>query len=88
MRTTRATAAVERLKRRSGDTHYKMVLNSAGQPYLVKDEAGRETALCEPMPLEDFVPFVDAFGPQEKRRMTKNDVAFEAQLVKKTPGKE
>ena len=86
MRTTKAAYAVERLKRRSGDTHYKMVLNSAGQPYLVKDEGGKETALCEPMPLEDFVPFVDGFGPQEKRRMTKNDVAFEAQLVKKTPG--
>ena len=88
MRTTKATAAVERLKRRSGDPHYKMVLNSAGQPYLVKSEGGQDTAFCEPMALEDFVPFVDAFGPQEKRRVTKNDLAFEAQLVKKTPGKE
>ncbi len=88
MRTTRATAAVERLKRRSGNTHYKMVLNSAGWPYLVLDEAGKQTALCAPMAIEDFVPFVNAFGPQEKKRQTKNDIAFEAQLTRKTPGKE
>jgi hypothetical protein len=83
MRTTKATAAVERLKRRSGDTHYKMVLNSAGQPFLVKSEGGQDTALCEPMALEDFVPFVNGLGPQEQKRQTKNDIAFEAQLARK-----
>lgn len=88
MRTTRATAVVERLKRRSGNAHYKMMLNSAGMPFLVLDENGSQTTLCAPMAIEDFVPFVDAFGPQEKRRVTKNDLAFEAQLVKKVPNKE
>lgn len=83
MRTTRATAAVERLKRRSGNPHYKMVLNSAGLPFLVLEENGQAVPQGAPMAIEDFVPFVDALGPQEKRRLTKNDVAFEAQLVKK-----
>lgn len=88
MRTTKATAAVERLKRRSGNAHYKMMLNSAGLPFLALDENGAQTAQCAPMAIEDFVSFIDAFGPQEKRRVTKNDLAFEAQLVKKTQKKE
>jgi hypothetical protein len=88
MRTTKATAAVERLKRRSGNMHYKMMLNSAGLPFLVLDENGSQTTLCAPMAIEDFVPFVNAFGPQEQKRVTKNDLAFEAQLVKKPRDKE
>ena len=88
MRTTKATAAVERLKRRSGNVHYKMMLNSAGLPFLVLDENGTQTTQCAPMAIEDFVPFVDALGPQEKKRVTKNDLAFEAQLVKKAAKKE
>jgi hypothetical protein len=35
------------------------------------------------MELDDFVKFVNGLGPQEVKRMTKNDVAFEKQLVRK-----
>ena len=35
------------------------------------------------LPLDDFVRFVNAQGPQAVRRQTKSDIAFEQQLVKK-----
>jgi hypothetical protein len=38
------------------------------------------------LPLDDFVRFVDGFGPQTPRRATKSDLAFEKQLVKKQGG--
>ena len=38
---------------------------------------------CEALPLDDFVRFVNAQGPQIVRRLTKSDIAFEKQLVKK-----
>jgi hypothetical protein len=41
--------------------------------------------LCAPLELDDFVRFVNGLGPQEVKRMTKNDIAFEKQLVKKKP---
>jgi len=88
MRTTKAAYAVERLKKRSGNAHYKMMLNSAGLPFLVLDENGSQAVQCAPMAVEDFVSFVDAFGPQEQKRLTKNDLAFEAQLNKKAQSKE
>ena len=37
----------------------------------------------EALPLDDFVRFVNAQGPQMVRRQTKSDIAFEKQLVKK-----
>jgi hypothetical protein len=85
MRSTRATAALERLKRRSGDSRYSMVRTADGLFYLVqKGDAGTPPErLCEPCELDQFVALVDAFGPQTPRRVTKNDLAFEKQLVKK-----
>ena len=83
MRTTRATAAVERLKQRSANPHYKMMLNSGGLPYLVLDEGGSLAPQCEAMPLDDFVTFVNAFGPKVPQRISKYDLAFEAQLAKR-----
>jgi len=41
--------------------------------------------LCAPMELDDFVTFVKGLGPQEQPRMSKNDIAFEKQLVRKKP---
>ena len=34
---------------------------------------------------DEFVTVVNGYGPQTPRRMTKSDVAFEKQLVKKKP---
>ena len=48
-------------------------------------EAPGAPPLCAPLELDDFVAFVNGLGPQEVKRMTKNDLAFEKQLVKKKP---
>lgn len=83
MRSTRASAALERLKRRSGDQRYSMVRSADGLFHLVQKVEGVTTRIGEALPLDDFVRFLDAFGPQTPRRATKADLAFEKQLIKK-----
>jgi hypothetical protein len=85
MRSTRATAAVERLKLRSGNKSYAMVRTAEGLFYLVLGSGSTVERVVgsNPLPLDPFVKFVDGFGPQVARRVTKNDLAFEAQLVKR-----
>jgi len=85
MRSTRATAAVERLKRRSGNDRYFMVRTAEGLFYLAlgSDVSESPDRQCSPMEMDAFVGFVDGFGPQTPRRATKNDLAFEAQLTKR-----
>lgn len=82
-RSTRASAALERLKRRSGDPRYSMVRRADGMFYLQQKSAEGATRIGEPLPLDEFVAFVDAFGPQTPRRATRADLAFERQLRKK-----
>ncbi len=85
MRSTRATAAIERLKRRSGDTGYSMVRNADGLFYLVRtSDQGAIEKLSEPLEQDAFVAFVNSLGPQTPRRITKMDAAFEKQLTRKT----
>jgi hypothetical protein len=84
MRSTRATAAIERLKRRSGNNQYAMVRTADGLFYLIQNPNPSEK-LCVPMEMDDFVKFVDGFGPQTPKRISKLDVAFEKQLTKKAP---
>lgn len=83
MRSTRASAAVARLNKRSTDHHYTMALTSDGLFKLREklDEGDQEVSAA--LPLEDFVRHVNAMGPQETRHITKNDAAFARQLVKK-----
>lgn len=84
MRTTRASAAIDRLKRRSDNAHYSMTLNSSGLFCLVlANQLGESSKLCEPMQMDDFVNFVNAYGPQIAKRVSKLDIAFAKQLVKK-----
>jgi len=47
-------------------------------------EAGLEN-VGEPLGLDAFVRFVDGLGPPKPSRLSKYDVAFARQLVKKTP---
>jgi hypothetical protein len=82
-RSTRASAAVERLKKRSGNMGYSMARTGDGYFYL--SESPGAPPLCAPLELDDFVTFVDKLGPQVERRVSKHDVAFEKQLVKKKP---
>jgi hypothetical protein len=85
MRSTKATAALERLKRRSGDSGYSMVRNADGLFYLVRtSDSGALEKLCEPMEQDDFVQLLNGMGPQTPRRITKMDAAFEKQLNRKS----
>jgi hypothetical protein len=81
MRSTRASAAVDRLKRRSEDAHYSMSLEANGLIRLAHTgEDGTLEMLSPALDQDAFVRFVDAFGPQTPRRVSKLDVAFEKQL--------
>ena len=81
-RSTRASSAVERLKNRSGNAGYSMGRTGDGLFFLT--EKPGTPPLCAPLELDDFVAFVNKLGPQVARRVSKLDVAFEKQLVKKT----
>ena len=84
MRSTRATAAIERLKARSGIAQYSMVRTAEGLFYLVSSASTQApTKLSEPMEMDAFVKFVNAYGPQTPKRVSKLDLAFEKQLTKK-----
>ena len=84
MRSTKASAAIERLKRRSGNDQFSMTLTSSGLFCLVEmTTQGDSTRLCEPMIMADFVAFVNAYGPQIIKRVSKLDIAFSKQLGKK-----
>lgn len=68
MRTTQATRAVERLRARAGNPQYSAVGMPGGLFYLVDRSSGAAEKLCAPMPLEDFVAFVDGLGPKSRAR--------------------
>ena len=80
-RSTRASAAVERLKRRTGVTSYSMARTGDGHFFL--SEKPGAPPLCAPLELDDFVAFVNGLGPQEVKRVSKHDLEFEKQLVRK-----
>jgi hypothetical protein len=81
MRSTRASAAVERLKRRSGNADFSMVRSANGLFYLtLVTDTGEMENLSPALEQDAFVAFVNAFGPQEVKRVSKFDVAFEKQL--------
>lgn len=80
MRSTRASSAVTRLNRRSNGREYTMAVTGAGLFSLSEPTAAGEQRVFDPVPLDEFVRLVDAMGPQQIRRMTKNDVAFAKQL--------
>ena len=82
-RSTRASAAVDRLKRRTGVTSYSMARTGDGLFFL--SEKPGAPPLCAPLKLDEFVAFVNGLGPQEVKRISKHDVEFEKQLVRKKP---
>jgi hypothetical protein len=89
MRSTKASAAIDRLKRRSGDENYSMIMSQNGLFSLVlptisadANAPSKTNRLCEPMPMDEFVAFVNAYGPQTPKRVSKLDIAFSAQLAK------
>ena len=83
MRSTKASAAIDRLKRRSGNALYSMSMSGGGMFCLVlPSETGAANRLCEPMLLDEFVAFVNAYGSQTPKRISKLDIAFAKQLGK------
>jgi hypothetical protein len=86
MRSTRAASAIERLNARTGTNQYTMSRTSDGHFYLLLKVAGQPSQkISEALELDAFVSFVNAQGPQQVRRVSKLDVAFEKQLHKNTP---
>ncbi|MBB5445233.1 MULTISPECIES: hypothetical protein [unclassified Paraburkholderia] len=86
MRTTRAIHAVERLKTRTGNPRFTAISLSGGLFYLVDKSSGVDKKVSDPLTLDDFVKFVDAYGPQKPRKASKLDIAFEAQIKKSKGG--
>jgi len=85
MRSTKASTAIARLNRRTENSMYLMGATGGGLFYLMRTaETGETETLSEPMGLEEFVRFVDAYGPQKPRKISKLDAAFEKQLIRKT----
>jgi hypothetical protein len=82
MRTTRAIHAVERLKTRSGNSRYAAIALSGGLFYLVDRSSGVDQKVSEALPLDEFVRFVDEFGPKKPRKASRLDLAFEEQIRK------
>ena len=83
MRSTRASAAVARLNRRSEGRQYVMTLTGNGLFKLRERSEGLEKEISEALNQDEFVRFVNALGPQEIKRVTKNDAAFALQLIRK-----
>lgn len=83
MRSTRASAAVARLNQRSEGRHYLMVMTGNGLLQLRERIGGNDQDVSTALPLDDFVRFVDATGPQQVRRVSKNDEAFARQLARR-----
>jgi hypothetical protein len=61
-----------------------MVLTGNGLFILQEELADGSQHSHAPLPLDAFVTLVDSLGPQKVRRITKNDAAFERQLVKRS----
>ena len=88
-RSTSSIAAVDLLKNSSGPPCWSMARKGDGL-FFISESPGSEP-LCAPLELDDFVKFVNALGPQTPRKVSKLDVKFEKQLVKrpaKTPPQE
>ena len=83
MRSTRASAAIARLNRRSEGRNYLMAMTGSGLFVLREQVDGQDKDISAALPLDDFVHFVNAQGPQEVKRITKNDAAFAKQLIRK-----
>jgi hypothetical protein len=85
MRSTRATAAIARLNTRSEGHDYSMAITGTGLFILRERSDGTSKALCDALPLDDFVRLVDSMGPKKIPRITKSEAAFLKQLVKDNP---
>lgn len=85
MRSTKASAAVARLNARDSGYRYSMVITASGLFHLLRAAPGSPPEkLGEDLPLDEFVAFVNATGPQAKQKISRHDAAFEKQLGNRT----
>ena len=84
MRSTKASAAVERLKTRSGNSSYALSCRADAQFVLLLVSAeGQAEAIGVPLPLDEFVSFVNQREAARPKPVSKLDAAFRTQLRKK-----
>lgn len=84
MRSTKASAAVERLRARSGNPDYLMSVRADGFFVLrLVSSDGTSMPVGEPLPMNEFVQFVNGIKAQAPKRESKLDVAFRTQLKNK-----
>lgn len=89
MRSTRAASAIERLNRRAQTHQYSMLRTSDERFVLTQRVAGTPMEkLTEAMELDEFVAFVNAYGPQTPKRVSKLDVQFEKNMRNKKEDQE
>ena len=91
MRSTRAASAIERLNQRAETKQYSMLRTSDERFQLIQRVAGSPMQkLSEALELDEFVAFVNGYGPQKPKRVSKLDVAFEKNMRNKKaePGSE
>ena len=60
-----------------------MTLTGSGLFKLRERCAGVEKEISEALDQDDFIRVVNSLGPQEIKRVTKNDAAFARQLIRK-----
>ncbi|MDQ5915851.1 MAG: hypothetical protein QG584_1743 [Pseudomonadota bacterium] len=81
MRSTRASSAVERLRARSGNPDYSLSVRADGLFVLrLLSAEGSSMPVGEPLPMDEFVSFVNGIKAQAPKRESKLDVAFRTQL--------
>ena len=81
MRSTKASAAVERLRTRSGNPDYSMSVRADGLFVLrLASIDGGSISVGEPLPIEEFVRFVNGIKAQAPKPESKLDLAFRTQL--------
>jgi hypothetical protein len=81
MRSTKASSAVERLRARSGNPDYSMSVRADGLFVLrLLSAEGSSMPVGEPLPMDEFVRFVNGIKAQAPKRESKLDVAFRTQL--------
>ncbi|MDQ5905515.1 MAG: hypothetical protein QG672_3109 [Pseudomonadota bacterium] len=81
MRSTKASSAVERLRARSGNPDYSMSVRADGLFVLrLLSAEGSSMPVGEPLPMDEFVSFVNGIKAQAPKRESKLDVAFRTQL--------
>ena len=80
MRSTRAAGAIERLNNRAETRQYSMLRTSDERFVLTRRVAGSPMErLSEALELDEFVAFVNAYGPQKAKRVSKlpNVIGFD-----------